>query len=179
MTVFNAGRDAKRTILNDVEPVIRKVFKGDLTLKSGRSLWDADEQLRVALWRREQGGAVGKAEAVVGVAEKADVEEPADDAEKPADDAEEPADDAEEPADDAEEPADDAEEAAFDVIEAHEQGDAAAGLHKAAPTMALVPLVERMMISNERLMIGSTVTLLAFDCSARFVSFSASSATMP
>ena len=53
--VYNTGKEVKATILNSVEPVILKVFGRDLQPKSGRGLWDADEQLRTALWRQEQG----------------------------------------------------------------------------------------------------------------------------
>lgn len=53
--VFSTGKAAKAEILNTVEPVILKVFGRNLKAKSGRGLWDADEELRTALWRMEQG----------------------------------------------------------------------------------------------------------------------------
>ena len=105
--IYNAGKRAKKVILNQVEPVIRNVFTNGLKPLSGRGMWDAEEQLRVALWRREQSGV-------------------------DADDAEEPDEDADD-ADEADDAVDDAEASAGGADAAFLGADEAAGGAEEAP----------------------------------------------
>ena len=49
---FNTGKKVVSFIRNIVEPEIKKLFGTELKVKSGKGKWDAEDQLRQAVWQR-------------------------------------------------------------------------------------------------------------------------------